>query len=82
MTSRQSVNIKTYLSLDIFLKTGGLFWSFKNRTFSKIIPCAKHVLNTFKLRTLTAHLWLFRKMLLFILEIEGFMRFKLEALIV
>ena len=31
----------------------------KNSTFLNIIPCAKHILNTFKLRMLYAHLYLF-----------------------
>ena len=34
------------------LKKTGLFWALKNPTFSNIIPCTKHILNTFKLRTL------------------------------
>ena len=33
LTSRWSVNIKTYLSQYILLKTGGLFWSLRNPTF-------------------------------------------------
>ena len=40
------------------LKTGKLFWSLKNPTYSNIIPRAKHV--PFKLRTLYARLYVFR----------------------
>ena len=43
MTSKGYVNIKTYLSLYISLKKGGLLWSLKNPKFSSIIPRAKHV---------------------------------------
>ena len=60
MTSRRSVNIKTYLFLHISLKTGGFFWSLKKPSFSNIIPRAKNVLNTFKLRVLNVRLWIFR----------------------
>ena len=60
LTSKRSVNIKTYLSLHISLKTGGLFWSLKNTTFSSTIPRAINILNSFKLRTLNARLYLFR----------------------
>ena len=42
-----------------FKKTGGFFLSLKGPTFSNIIQRAKHVLNTFKLRTLYTHLYLF-----------------------
>ena len=61
MTSKQSVYMKTYLFLRISLKkTGGFFLSLKkNPTFSNIFPCTKHILNTFKLRTLCARLYLF-----------------------
>ena len=37
----------------------------KNPTFSNIIPCAKYILNTFKLRTLYACLYLFIVYILF-----------------
>ena len=53
--------------LCVFLwNTRGFFLSLKkNPTFSNIIPCAKHVLNTFKLRTLCARLYLFIIYILF-----------------
>ena len=38
----------------------------KNPTFSHIIPCAKHVLNTFKLRMLYAHFYLSIVYILFV----------------
>ena len=51
--------------LCIFLwKTGEFFLSLKNPTFSNI-PRAKHVGDTFKLRTLDARLYLFVEYILF-----------------
>ena len=66
MISKQSVYMKTYLSLRISLKDGRFFSSLKkNPTFSNINPRAKHVLNTFKPRTLCARLYLLIVYILF-----------------
>ena len=71
MTSKRSVYTKTYLSLRISLKDGRIFLvSLKNLTFSNIFPCAKHVLHTFKFRTLCARLYLFVVYILFALVIS------------
>ena len=70
MTSKRSVYMKTYLSLRIFfLRLEDFFCLLKNPTFKNIIPCAKHVLNTFKLRTLICTLYLFVVYILFALVI-------------
>ena len=46
----------------------------KNSTFSKVIPRVKHVLNTFKLRSLWARLYLFVVYILFALVISTSIR--------
>ena len=64
------IYMKTYLFLRISLKDGCIFLvSLKKFNIPNIIPRAKHVLNTFKLRTLYAHLYLFIVYILFALVI-------------